>query len=227
MFISDIRTGDPKYQSDCDVEYFVLRDHDLQRKWVQMIQPLRAMLKFRCPYPDRIEHLRKHRYCDGDLYLQPYLGPTSSETRLVVKGKGAMAMREYDIYEYEQRLFWWNNVARQSFVRNGYYCGEIGFVHSFDCWLEGVILERYCTKMFRFDGDRMRVLQWLVPLMVHHITKRLSPSGNKTLLTRNVIKENLKRMIDHTQQCTDIGKELEAECMKQLVFSVPSKSLSN
>lgn len=224
VFISDIRTGDPQHQSDCDVEYYVLSDHAKQRKWIEIIKPLRSMLKFRCPYPDRFggKSLSKFRYLDGELYFQPYLGPTSSETRLVVEGGDsikAMAMREYDVYEYEERLFWWNTVVRQCVVRNPYYCPEMGFIHSFDCWLEGVILERYCIKMFKFKKNRQRVLRWFVPLMVHHITKKLSPSGNTTLLTQYKSKDNLGRMIDHTKQCRVSPSELEAASLKHLRFN--------
>ena len=111
------------------------------------------MLKFRCPYSDRLQDLVAYKYFDGDLYFQPWVGPTSSEMRLVVdhcEPNQEIPIKLYNIHRYEQQCSWWNNVARQTHIDNPYYFPKIGFIHSYDCWLEAMILERYFTKMFRF-----------------------------------------------------------------------------
>eukprot|EP01084_Bolivina_argentea_P248999 416656_1 len=200
LFISDIRTADWRNQNQLDVEDFVLRDNELQFKWVKYINPLKAHLKFRCPYPDRVANLDKYEYFDGILYFQPWLGPTSTEMRLVVDKK--LQLKEYNIHKYEQQLFWWNNVARQTNINNPYYFAQIGFINTYDCYLEAIILETYFKKMFAFNNNNNNnnydALKYLIPLTVHRITRMLSPNGNKTLLTR-FKGISAHRQIDHTK----------------------------
>eukprot|EP01084_Bolivina_argentea_P249000 416657_1 len=197
LFISDIRTADWRKQKKQDVEDFILRDNEEQLKFVRNINPLKALLKFRCPYPGILTDFSKYKYFDGILYFQPWLGPTSTEMRLVVDKRSKL--KEYNIYKYEQQLSWWNNVARQANIYNPYYFPQIGFIHTYDCYLEAMILETYFKKMFKFNNNNTYdTLKYLIPLTVHRITRMLSPNGNKTLLTR-FKGISAHRQIDHTK----------------------------
>ena len=72
LFISDIRTANPDTQTELESEDFVLRDNELMEKWCKYIKPLKAHLKFRCPYPDRLVNLETYQFYDGDVHFQPW-----------------------------------------------------------------------------------------------------------------------------------------------------------
>lgn len=92
FFVSDIRTrsyecreGD-KYRQIAETQ--VKEEMSLQKKWVEEINPAFAQLKFRLPY--QLEPTNQalggsvlYEYLDGILYFQPWVGPTSTECRLV------------------------------------------------------------------------------------------------------------------------------------------------
>jgi hypothetical protein len=50
LFISDIRTADPKVHSLHDIELLVEKDNLMQMAWVTNMRPKVAMLKFRLPW---------------------------------------------------------------------------------------------------------------------------------------------------------------------------------
>lgn len=84
LFLSDVRSTDTAH-SGSDREARISADMQWQEKWVRMLQPTAAMLKFRLPYtsPGKGDSERT-RYLDGDLYLPVWGGRTTTETRLVV-----------------------------------------------------------------------------------------------------------------------------------------------
>ena len=97
LFISDIRV-------DTD-EKIIRLDNENQKKWVEILQPEYAQLKFRIPRDDH-----NYEYFDGKIFIQFYPPATSTETRLVVK-KGA-GMKVYNLEEYEDKLYYHNQVTR-------------------------------------------------------------------------------------------------------------------
>eukprot|EP00668_Euglena_longa_P035980 GGOE01046232.1.p1 GENE.GGOE01046232.1~~GGOE01046232.1.p1 ORF type:complete len:450 (-),score=69.58 GGOE01046232.1:86-1435(-) len=108
LFISDIRTADPCKLSEMEVEEYVMQDNAAQMEWSEIIEPKKCMLKFRLPYPDRMGGASP--YLAGDIFL-PVWGPqTTTETRLVPTG----GMRSYSHLEYEEQMFWFNTVYRES-----------------------------------------------------------------------------------------------------------------
>lgn len=127
LFICDIRiskgrnTDDKinpraKYGENIE-ESQVIKDNMMQMKWVQLMNPVKAMLKFRCPYyspdanlPKKMPHLK------GDIYFQPWPGPHSSETRLIPqqnkKTGNYDAQTTYDIEMYQDQLSMYNKKQR-------------------------------------------------------------------------------------------------------------------
>lgn len=113
LFISDIRTGDHTKMSSDDNERAIIRDMELQKAWVEIIQPAQAHLKFRLPYSDFDKEYMKLHYFDGHVLLQPWAPHTSTETRLVPKkDEGEYKMRDWDAVVYEEQLFYHNTVYR-------------------------------------------------------------------------------------------------------------------
>lgn len=134
LFI-DIRSEDYKTMSKEDLEAAIWTDHITQRKWLNMIKPIAASLKFRLPYPDIWETMLKEgskwreqieipypdklnivRYPRGFVFLQPWAPPSSTETRLVPipNEKGEYEDVDWDIITYERRLFYHNIVEREN-----------------------------------------------------------------------------------------------------------------
>jgi hypothetical protein len=97
LFISDIRTVPVIDQ--------IIEDQKMQMEWVLAMQPLWSMLKFRMPYPPG-----KYEYLDGEIRLQAFSPSFSAETRLI--SHRPYKLKKWDTAEYEERLSWWNRVAR-------------------------------------------------------------------------------------------------------------------
>ena len=47
LFISDIRTADYRQMDHKENENFIVRDNETQIKWIQIMNPIKSMLKFR------------------------------------------------------------------------------------------------------------------------------------------------------------------------------------
>mgnify|MGYP001439167833 CR=1 FL=1 len=80
LFICDIRSMDSGHDESMK-EKRVSADMDWQMKWVQIMRPKAAMLKFRLPYPPPNGQTQ---YFDGDIFLPVWGGRTTTETRLIV-----------------------------------------------------------------------------------------------------------------------------------------------
>jgi hypothetical protein len=98
VLISDIRT-EPATDEN------VSHDMALQRKWWEIMNPDISMFKFRLSWKEG-----RTEYMKGDIYIQVYPGPTSTETRLIVKKNAPII--SYDNKRYEDLLFCHNTLVR-------------------------------------------------------------------------------------------------------------------
>lgn len=145
MFVSDIRTlsYDSSKTSVEDMkknEDTVWQDMNLQRKWVEELQPEYSLLKFRLPYAEHFE-LEKGRYrdyLDGIVYVQAFCKASSSEARLCVFGK-QITERKWDILSYERKMFHHNSEVRSKQLfenpiskTDRYIYPELGLYNDFD-----------------------------------------------------------------------------------------------
>ena len=95
-------------------------DMELQPKWVMLMNPLHALLKFKLPWSLKNENGdpidRKVKYLKGIVYWQQWVGPTSTENRLkpVKNINGQYELEEWSILEYEQWCFYHNVVTRET-----------------------------------------------------------------------------------------------------------------
>ena len=153
LFISDVRTSEA-----AEDESQIRKDMNLQKEWVEVMQPLAGMLKFRLPWSDG-----STEYLSGKLCL-PVWGPcTTTESRLVifrdsrqgggnadedgggdgdVDGSGGFKKRTYDHATYEQQMFFFNTVQRVAVYPDQnpipyYKC------RCYDCTAETYILRKY------------------------------------------------------------------------------------
>lgn len=113
LFISDIRTADPKVLSVTQVEEAISHDMQLQMGWHRLLNARASMLKFRLPWDGG-----KTTYLDGDIYLPVWGRETTTECRLVVR-RGADT-KIYDNRRYEEQMFYFNRVTRVEYYDHTY-----------------------------------------------------------------------------------------------------------
>lgn len=160
--------GSKKQPGDTDAVWNMAQQYN----WIMAMSPETYMLKFRCPFFDDISSSieswnhapyaadidaaadlnirelypqRKFRYLGGEIYLQPWPGISSSESRLC--GTPDMPLRDYDAAEYEDRFYHYNRIARWATMRENPYVEPrtraIGFDFCNDCALEASIWDDY------------------------------------------------------------------------------------
>lgn len=113
FFVSDIRTvgWEKPDLTEEDIEEGVIRDMCWQQEWHDIIRPVKSHLKFRLPYTlsDTVTNLE---YLYGHVYIQPWTGPSSTETRLVPDGHKRIV---WDSVRYEQQNFFHNVIVRPNY----------------------------------------------------------------------------------------------------------------
>ena len=98
IFNTDIRT----FPATPEV---VAENMQMQRRWYDIMRPELSMFKFRLPW-----NKGHTEYPLGDIYIQPFPGQSSTETRLIVK-KDAKPFA-YEHTTYEEQCAYHNNVMR-------------------------------------------------------------------------------------------------------------------
>lgn len=85
---------------------------------------------------------KKMQYLNGDVYLQAWSRPSSTESRMVTDGKH---ISDYSIDRHEDAFFAFNNTWRSKFngFVNPYADTRMNFTWSFDCALESNIWHNY------------------------------------------------------------------------------------
>lgn len=137
LFLSDIRTD-----IDADI---VIENMEQQRQWCKILKPRWAMLKFRLEW----EPVVPVKYFVGDIYPQPYIGPTSEETRLITNCKKE---KNYDRIDYRDKVYYFNKNVRPAF--HEYELPNInGIDHCYDCWAATHIIKEFIASKFAKSSD--------------------------------------------------------------------------
>jgi hypothetical protein len=141
-------------------ELVIWEDMLRQQKWVEIIDPVESLLKFRLPYPinkqDRIVD-----YLKGIVYWQIYDPPTSTETRLKpVRGvSGKYETDKWSCLEYEQWCFYHNATVREKLK---YINPLTGFnepidtpelMNDYDSTVEAFLLKLYFQKLGTIENN--------------------------------------------------------------------------
>jgi hypothetical protein len=168
FFFSDIRSSAYNKEQFSNEEFerenekLVIEDLERQKKWFEIINPVKAQLKFRLPYgygwqkemPERMNF----SYLDGDIYRQAWSPQTSTETRLVpLTGSSS---RAWNSQLYEKMCFYHNNVIREhaKFVNplNGLNEDidlESGLTQDYDSTITIVTVRDYLRKFGPFNSN--------------------------------------------------------------------------
>lgn len=169
LFISDIRTGDPKVQNSKEVEEAVKFDQELQKNWVLKLNPKASMLKFRLPWEGGVTE-----YLDGQVYLPIWGRETTTETRLI--SVSPYKLVKYDNKKYEEQCFYFNRVTRVQYYEHPVMAE--GMDHCYDCASEDFVLQEYLTKHSSCPRDR---LVDEAKEMSMRISRECSPQSLRTL----------------------------------------------
>ena len=177
-FISDIRTADYTKAKDLDEnEEQIMKDMMDQMRWYNIINPIKAHLKFRLPYTggNRPTHIK---YLDGVLFKQVFAPETSTETRLVPHSPGLT--KDWDCLKYQSQMFYHNAIVRES--KN--YLNPLDnsenlidypeLTNDYDSTCEIWILTKYLKLRNTFSSDGVKKLS-------RTITKKLSDKRSKQI----------------------------------------------
>jgi cap2 methyltransferase len=200
LFLSDIRTADFRQMGQVENEEFILRDNGSQIDWINIMKPLKSMVKFRCTYANIIDS--KTLMYKGTIFLQPWAPGNSTETRLVVDD--SLELMKYDNLEYEEHLFYHNDVTRYEHYSQPVK-GE-GLDKSFDAAAEVIILCEFLEKYPQFlkDGYFKTISQ-----MSSVISREITDTGRtlETLMV-NPVKRRQFPEINHKKSETSVQSEL-------------------
>lgn len=174
LFISDMRTADYRQMSCIENEQYIIKDNETQMRWINLMKPVKSMIKFRCPYPDIIKE--NTRMFKGIILLQPWAPPTSTETRLIVDSD--LTIIEYDNLKYEQQLFYHNSIAR--FANYSQPVKGEGLDDRFDASAEVVILCEFFEKNPHYANNQP--LFKTIANMSHEISLSIT-NTSRTLAT--------------------------------------------
>ena len=105
LFVSDVRSDDLFHSPAGVVEAAIGEDMAAQMRWVELMQPHRALLKFRLPWDDG-----RTMYLQGALQLPVWGSQTTTECRLVPSVP--VAYTTYDHRVHEQQMFHFNTRHR-------------------------------------------------------------------------------------------------------------------
>lgn len=214
IFICDVRYIDEKekmqmekqkgaYISNFDYEEFAVeRDMKNQMKWVEILEPDHAMLKFRLPFiTDKTGKDIEVEYLDGHVLHQIWQGQTSTETRLIVDkkpGDNPFPLKKYSSRDYESRMFHHNMVTRMSYW--GSDTRIEGIDHCFDCSAEIFLLNWFLhvtepsLNHESLIEERMKRIKYLSESISRNISiprKREATTTGDENKRVSLIKENL------------------------------------
>src|SRR3990167_2333976 len=143
LFISDIRTITLEDRANETTEEKVMKDHNMQNNWVDILKPKATSLKFRGLFTDSKfvtdNNIMDIEYYDGNIYKQIFAGKKSSETRLFInEDKLDKPMNKFNMKDFENKLFYHNmnirtkkivsNIKNPFLFKNGYYDGIVSYV---------------------------------------------------------------------------------------------------
>lgn len=144
VFISDIR--------DNSSDEAVMRDMELQQKWVLGMNPFASHLKFRLPFIKQDEY----EYLKGDIYTQAWSRNKSTEMRLL--SFSPYTKKVYNTRDYEEACAYFNLVTRVS----SYDMSKIN--SSLGRWIRdtqnGLCTCHDCAKEVQILVDYMNLLEY-------------------------------------------------------------------
>lgn len=215
FFTSDIRRGEELGDVD-DTELnnqTIREDMDMQMKWVEIVNPVWAMLKFRLPYVNadaqgNITDILVE-YLDGYLLKQPFAPYKSTETRLFpVKKDGVYVKRKWSSVLHQDQCFWHNRYARRDKYLNPFTLKneplrEGDLPNDYDSIAFCYLVQRYFQKMTGQESTYEETLDLIDALLNGINTWKQNP------LSLGELRERDKRETRRKQKQIDAARFLK------------------
>ena len=157
LFMSDIRKATD--------DESVLNDQEDNILWHKIIKPDYSYFKFRCGYEtDEI-----YKYYKGLIFLQPFAPQSSTETRLLLKKD--LESYEYNIKEYQGKLYYFNRVMRPSFYKKSIINDNNYFDHCYDCTYFSYLIKNYLNHFPNFNPFKSTNIFDIMKKITNYISK--------------------------------------------------------
>jgi hypothetical protein len=190
FFLSDIRTSGSDEEQPTDFD--IIANSAMMYNWVNILRPARFMLKFHPPYnltsrgladykdsvkkaPHFVKDIemtgidfestyqtKQFPYLSGEVWLQAFAAPTSTETRLIgdcpTDPNTPLSTTTYDCEEFENKFYYYNRIHRSYGWHTSHAdCLEpsIGIDRCGDCAICMDIFNDYYVK---YNLDDMRCM---------------------------------------------------------------------
>lgn len=155
----------------------ILGEMKMQEKWVKIMNPQQAYLKFHLPYVIDKERENKTLYFKGTIFFQTWEGSSSTETRLVPSKNKEGEYEEiiYDNEVYEQQCFYHNYVVREKFKYFNPLTNEATnishpkLLNDYDSCHEALVLKMY----MRYIGVPEKYIEEKVIRLSNIITEKI------------------------------------------------------
>lgn len=151
----------------------------MQYVWIRDTKPKSSMVKFRAPFYDNgyidpsaienedirnapelcmLEGYANHefKYPDGQIYLQPWTGKSSTEARMIIKP--GTQLTTFNAYEYDNKFNYYNLIERPIRKHNvGIYNYNFKYCECNDCAIELDTLKKYLRNNETYIRERFKI----------------------------------------------------------------------
>jgi hypothetical protein len=174
LFMSDIRKATD--------DESVLNDQEENINWHKIIKPDFSFFKFRCGY----ETNEIYKYYKGLIFLQPYAPQSSTETRLLLNKE--LEVYDYNINEYQGKLYYFNRVLRPSYYKKSIINESNYFDHCYDCTYFSYLIKNYLNNFSKFNPFNSTNVFDIMKKITNKISKY---TNNKIAFMNSYIKNNM------------------------------------
>lgn len=204
FFVSDIRPMSYNKKSP-ESESVVHESMTLQSRWIKSIKPVFSQVKFKLPYSENYHEERNSKpiyvYLQGKIYFQQWVGPLSTEARLV--SEPPYVDTDYNYQIYEEMMFHHNTCERNPEVtryRNildgssGPYpeLSLYGIYNDLDSTMTVKIIKEYLEKVKDTDD---KVTEKQIAEFFRDVDVELE-IGNSDIRKQNMVNPKNYRLLD-------------------------------
>lgn len=170
--------------ADVLTEAQIWGDMVMQQTWTTIMNPAHAWLKGHFPYAGKAEGQSETvQYLTSLVFVQPWRGQTSTETRLkpVRDANGQYSLQDWNILEYEEWAFYHNVHERELAVYANPFTGDIEpvdhpeLMNDYDSVAEAFILKEYLEKTGTPETIMYKSLRRLSKLITRSLNQYPDP----------------------------------------------------
>jgi hypothetical protein len=206
-FISDIRSN---VTNKNPIDFDIIWNRSMVHNWINILQPEISMVKFRVPYFNEKECFDKYKFAQesfntsknlkfgsvdfvkdynnkkfkmskATLYLQTWVGPTSTEMRGWIKKNDINTIVNYDHAEIADTLYYYNKIMRLNYHENKFANKELHFCNCNDCAIESTIWNDYLVNIVKKKNVTLKDVIYYINLTNKITSRNLKDKHNQTI----------------------------------------------